>query len=169
MAEHVTWQNQKWPKWCSKEVTAWNKLAYVASICILLGSKERSRDRIFGFGHTGNETRAKKWKWGEGEGKEKKGNACRQIPRLFASEHRASLARLVEQYWHVLIKVLFHTERSRMVHDTHIKFLWLLSILDTRFAFQCKSIFFDFFWNAKLFLRLNRSFNLFPKVPPGSE
>ena len=36
----------------------------------------------------------------------------------------------------------------------------------------CKSIFFDFFRNAKLFLRLNkgfRSFILFSKVPPGSK
>ena len=36
-----------------------------------------------------------------------------------------------------------------------------------RFTFQCKSIFFNFFWNSKLFLRLYkgfRSFNLFYKV-----
>ena len=102
-----------------------------------------------------------------GEGGE--GNACRQTPWLFANERRAWLARLAKEYWHVLIKGLFHTERSCMVRDTHIKFLWLLFILDTTFAFQCKSIFFDFFWNAKLFLWLNRSFNLLPKVPPGSE
>ena len=36
----------------------------------------------------------------------------------------------------------------------------------TRFTLQCKSIFFNFFWNAKLFLRLYkgfRSFNYSPK------
>ena len=41
-----------------------------------------------------------------------------------------------------------------------------------RFALQRKSIFFNFVWNAKLFLRLYkgfRSFNLFSKVSPGSE
>ena len=76
------------------------------------------------------ETRAKKWKRREGEGKE--GNACRQTPRFwksaFASERSAWLARLVEQYWHVSIKGLFHTERSCMVRDTHLNFLRLLFI-----------------------------------------
>ena len=41
-----------------------------------------------------------------------------------------------------------------------------------RFTFQCKSIFFNFFWNAKLFLRIYkgfRSFNLFSKVAFGSK
>ena len=70
-----------------------------------------------------------------GEGKE--GHACRQSPRFwkpaFASERSAWLARLVQQYWHVSIKGLFHTERSFMVSDT-------------RFALHCKSIFFDLFW-----------------------
>ena len=41
-----------------------------------------------------------------------------------------------------------------------------------RFTFQCKSIFFNFFWNVKLFLRIYkgfRSFNLFSKVAFGSK
>ena len=29
-------------------------------------------------------------------------------------------------------------------------------VRDTRFALQCKSIFFDLFWGAKFFLRLNK-------------
>ena len=70
-----------------------------------------------------------------GEGKE--GHACRQSPPFwksaFASECSAWLARLVQQYWHVSIKDFFHTERSCMVSDT-------------RFALDCKSIFFDLFW-----------------------
>ena len=45
------------------------------------------------------------------------------------SERSAWLARLVEQCWHVSIKGLFHTERSCLVRDTHINFLWLLFIL----------------------------------------
>jgi len=45
-------------------------IACVASVSVWFGSKERSRDRILGFGRARNETRAKKWKWGEGEGKE---------------------------------------------------------------------------------------------------
>ena len=84
-----------------------------------------------------------KMKEGEGEGKE--GNACRQTPRFwkpaFASERSAWLARLVEQYWHVSIKGLFHPERS-------------FTDWSARFTLQGKSIFFNFFWNAKLFLRL---------------
>ena len=47
----------------------------------------------------------------------------------FTSERSAWLARLVEQYWHVSIKALFHTERSWMGRDTHINFQWLLFIL----------------------------------------
>ena len=50
-----------------------------------------------------------KMKEGEGEGKER--NVCRQTLRFwkpaFASERSAWLARLVEQYWHVSIKVCF--------------------------------------------------------------
>ena len=67
------------------------------------------------------------------------------------------LAQLVEHYWHVSIKGLFHTERSCMVR----LFWW------ARFALQCKSILFNFFWNTKLFLRLYkdfRPFNLFSSV-----
>ena len=79
----------------------------------------------------------KKWKESqkvkEGEGEGKEGNACRQTLRFwkpaFAIERSAWLARLVEQYWHVSIKGLFHTERSCMVGDTRINFLWLLFIL----------------------------------------
>ena len=72
---------------------------------------------------------------------------------VFASERSAWLARLVEQYWHVSIKGLFHTERSCMVRDAsscgNCCLFWL-----ARFTLQCKSIFFNFFWNTKLFLRL---------------
>ena len=38
-------------------------------------------------------------------------------PLEFASERSAWSARLVEQYWHVSIKGLFHIERSCMVRD----------------------------------------------------
>ena len=41
----------------------------------------------------------------------------------------SSLAWLIEQYSHVSIKGLFHTEKSWMVCDTQINFLWLLFIL----------------------------------------
>ena len=93
---------------------------------------------------------------------------------VFASERSAWLARLVEQYWHVSIKGLFHTERSCMVRDTHLPVVIVVWFWLARFTLQCKSIFFNFFWNTKLFLRLYkgtgiRSFNLFCKVAPGSE
>ena len=95
-------------------------LACVASVSVWFRSKERPRNGILGFGRARNETRAKKRKWGEGEGEGegegKEGNACRQTPRFwkpaFARERSAWLARLVEQYWHVSIKGLFHTERT---------------------------------------------------------
>ena len=110
------------------EIFATRVLACVASVSVRFRSKERPIG-IFGFDRARNKTKAKKWR--EGEGKE--GNACRQTPRFwkpaFASERSAWLARLFEQYWHVSIKGLFHTERSCMVRDTHINFLWLLFIL----------------------------------------
>ena len=101
------------------------------SKCFCLVSEQRKT----GFGSTRNETRAKKWKRGEREGKE--GNACRQTPGFwkpgFASQRSTWLAQLVEQYWHVSMKGLFdHTEtgeRSCMVCETHINFLWLLFTL----------------------------------------
>ena len=109
--------------------------------------------------------RAKKWKRGEG----KEGNACRQTPRFwkpaFASERSDWLARLVEQYWYVSMKGLFHTERSCMVCDTHVVvvvYSGRQDLLDLP----------SFFWNAKFFLRLNKgfwSFLLLSKVPPGSK
>ena len=106
-------------------------LACVASVSVWFRVKEIPRKGTLGFDRARNETRTKKWKRGEGEGKE--GNACRQTPRFwkpaFASERSAWLARLVEQCWHVSIKGLFHTERSCLVRDTHINFLWLLFIL----------------------------------------
>ena len=59
---------------------------------------------------------------GRGRGRKEK-NACRQTPRFwkpaFVSECSAWMARLVEQYWHVSIKGLFHTDRSWKVRDTH--------------------------------------------------
>ena len=71
-----------------------------------------------------NESQKMKDRGGRGEGK-KEGNACRQTLRFwksaFASERSAWLAQLVEQYWHVSIKGLFHTERSCVVRDTHLR------------------------------------------------
>ena len=149
-------------------------LACVASVSVWFGSKERPRNRILGFGRARNETRAKKWKWGEGEGKDR--NACRQTPRFwkpaFASERSAWLARLVEQCWHVSIKGLFHTERTVWYVTRKLIFCGCCLFWSARFALQYKNIFFDLFWNVRLFLRLNkgfRSFNLFSKVPPESD
>ena len=75
--------------------------------------------------------------------------------------------------WHVSIKGLFHTERT-VWYVTRIVLIFSGCCLfwPARFALQCKSVFFDLFWNVRLLLRLNkgfRSFNLFSKAPPGSE
>ena len=43
-----------------------------------------------------------------------------------------------------------------MVRDTQVNFQWLLF-----WSLQCKNIFFDLFWNERLFLRLNKGFRLF--------
>ena len=139
-------------------------LACVASVSVWFRSKERPRNGILGFGRARNETRAKKWRLGRG-GEGKEGNAYRQTPWFwkpaFTGERSAWLARLVEQCWHVSIKGLFHTERtvwyvSRILILSGCCLFW-----SARFVLQCKNIFFDLFWNVRLFLRLNKgSFNL---------
>ena len=133
------WSTSVWTVYYKEWCVSWNQknsffifnVACVASVSVWFRSKEIPRKGTFGMDRARNETRAKKWKRGEGEGKE--GNACRQTPRFwkpaFASERSAWLARLVEQCWHVSIKGLFHIERSCLVRDTHINFLWLLFIL----------------------------------------
>ena len=106
----------------------------------------------------------------------KEGNARRQTPGfwkpLLASEWSAWLAQLVKNIDMCQSKVCFILRG----HDRHINFLWLLFILVSKICpLICKTIFFDFFWNVKLFLWLNKSnmgfrlFNLFSKVPPGAE
>ena len=142
-------------------------VACVASVSVWF----RSKKGTFGFDRAKNETRTKKLKRGEGKGKE--GNASRQTPWFwkpaFASERSAWFARLVEQYWQVSMKGLFHTERSCMVRDTHLNFLRLLFILVGKIYPRKEHL--NFIWNAKLFFRLYkgfRSFNLFSKVSSGS-
>ena len=106
------------------------QLACVASVSVRFRSKERPRKGIFGFDREGNETRAKKWKRGRGRGRGRKETlADKPLDSENLCERSAWLARLVEQSWHVSIKGLFHTERSCMVRDTHINFLWLFFIL----------------------------------------
>ena len=126
----------------------------------LVSQQRKTEERDLGFGRARNETRAKNWKWGEEEGKE--GNACRQTPWFwkpaFASERRVWLARLFEQCWHVSIKGLFHTERTIWYVTRILIFSGCCLFWSARFALQCKSIFFDLFWNVRLFLRLNKGF-----------
>ena len=99
---------------------------------------------MFGFDSARNETRAKKWKTGEVEGKE--GNPCRQTPRFWKSAF--------EQYWHVSIKGLFHTERSCVERDTHLScgccLFWLASsvVTDPLFSLQSPSSSGDKIWAA---------------------
>ena len=142
-----------------------DSLACVAGVSVWFRSKERPTN-----GRARNEIRATKWQRGEGEGKE--GNSYWQTPRFwkptFASERSAWLARLVEQYWHVSIKFCFIL-RGHVWCVTRVLLscaYWLF--WSARFALQCKSIFFNFFWNTKLFLRLYKGFTSF-NLSPGSE
>ena len=112
-------------------VSSWDRLR--SKRFRLVSEQRNTEEGDFRFWPREKWNESQKWKRGEGEGKGKEGNACRQPPRFwkpaFASERSAWLARLVEQCWHVSIKGLFHTERSCLVRDTRIKFLWLLFIL----------------------------------------
>ena len=68
-------------------------------------------------------------KWNESQKMKDGGGRGEGRKETLASERSAWLARLVEQYWHVSIKGLFHTERSCVERDTYLNFLRLLFIL----------------------------------------
>ena len=94
-------------------------LASVPSVSVWLRSKKRPWNGSFGFDRARNLNENQKKKeggGGGGGGGEGRKPACGQTPRFrkpaFASECSAWLAWLVEQYWRVSIKGLFHTERS---------------------------------------------------------
>ena len=93
--------------------------------CLVSGQKKNEEgDFWFWPREKWNESQKMKDRGGRGEGR-KEGNACCQTLRFwksaFASERSAWLAQLVEQYWHVSIKGLFHTGRSCVVRDTHLR------------------------------------------------
>ena len=57
------------------------------------------------------------------------------------------------------IKGLFHTERTVWYVTRILIFSGCCLFWSARFALQCKSIFFDLFWNVRLFLRLDGRFS----------
>ena len=128
--------------------------------------KTEERDSQFWPREKWNKSRKMKVGGGAGEGRKR----FQTNPSILKT--CAWLAQLVEQCWHVSIKGLFHTERTVWYVTRILIFSGCCLFWSARFALQCKNIFFDLFWNVRLFLRLNkgfRSFNLFSKVPPGSE
>ena len=115
----------------------------------------------------------KKGKRRRGRGR-KEGNACRQTPRLKTCV-RQRTQRLICPASRTILTCVdqrFVSYWEVMYGTWHASYCSCCLFWSTRFTLQCKSIFFNFFWNAKLFLRLYkgfRSFNLFSKVSPASE
>ena len=95
----------------------------------LVSEQRNTEEGDFRFWPREKWNESQKVKEGGGEGRKHLQKTPRFWKPAFASERSAWLARLVEQCWHVSIKGLFHTERSCLVRDTHINFLWLLFIL----------------------------------------
>ena len=128
-------------------------VACVASVSVWFRSNERSWKGIFGYDCSRNETRTKKWKRGRGRGKNE---TFADKPSILKTCIRQRTQRLIGSVSRTILtcvdQSLFHTERSCMVRDTHLNFLQLMFIL-----VQGKSIFFNFFWNAKVFPTLPRS------------
>ena len=84
--------------------------ACVANVSVWFQSKTRLRNRIFGFRRTRNKSRVEKWNGGRGRGRnETLADKPQDFETLLDSERGACLAWLVEQYWHVSMKGLFHT------------------------------------------------------------
>ena len=124
-----------------------NRLACVACISVWFWSKKGSWKGTFGFDCTRNEMRTKKRERRRGRRKHLQTNPLDFEKPAFASERSTCLAWLVGQYWHVSIKGLFHTERSCMVCDRHLNFLWLFFILVSK-IYPARQEHFNFFWNA---------------------
>ena len=129
----------------------WNKW-------VLLGTSLRSkRFRLVSEQRKTEERDSRFWpkneSWGRvGEGRKRLQTnpsilktCIRQRPqRLFGSVSRTMLTCVDQRfvsYW-----------EDGMVRDTYINFQWLLFILVGKI---CQRIFFDLFWNVRLFLRLN--------------
>ena len=146
-----------WNKWVLAGTSLRSKRFHLVS------KQRRTEERDSQFWPREKWNKRQKMKVGGGEGKE--GNAYRQTPRFwkpaFASERSAWLAPLVEQCWHVSIKGLFHTERTVWYVSRILIFSGCCLFWSARFVLQCKNIFFDLFWNVRLFLRLNKGFRSF--------
>ena len=153
----------------------------LCSLCSKCFCSEQRKTRGTGFsGHiVRNEQEPNTGNWGRGRGRKE---MFADKPLDFESLHSPvnihvatdCMARLVEQYWHVSIKlkVCFILRSHGWYVTRKLIFCGCCIFWSAKFALQCKSIFIDLFWNVKLFLWLNkgfRSFKLFSKVPPWYE
>ena len=138
---------------------AWPISASLRSKRFRLASEQRkTEDGILGFGAREMIQEPKNESGGRERGRKETlaDKPLRFWKPAFASERSAWLARLVEQCWHVSIKGLFHTERTVWYVTRILIFSGCCLFWSARFALQCKNIFFDLFWNVRLFLRLNK-------------
>ena len=148
-------------------------LACVASVSVWFRSKERPRNGILGFGRASNETRAKKMKVGGGGGEGRK--RLQTNPSILKTCVRQRTQRLIGSASQTILTCFdqrFVSYWEVMIGTWHASSCGCCLFWSARFTFQCKSIFFNFFWNVKLFLRIYkgfRSFNLFSKVAFGSK
>ena len=173
---HNIWRNWKGIQWPGSWIVLLIKVSLRSKRFRLVSEQRKTEDRgsCRGTGFSVLVEREVKQdpKNEVGGGGEEGRKRLQTNPSILKTERSAWLARLVEQCWYVLIKGLFHTKRRVWYVTRILSFSGCCLFWSARFVLQCKSIFFDLFWNVRLFLRLNkgfRSFNLFSKVPPGSE
>ena len=136
-----------------------------------LVSEQKTTEERFWPREKWNESQKMKEGGGEGEGWKRwqtnpsilKTCVCQRTQRLIGSAGRTRLTCVDQRfvsYW------------EDMYGTWHSSSCGCCLFWSARFTLQCNSTFLNFFWNAKLFLRLYkgfRSFTLFSKVSPGWE
>ena len=137
-------------------------LACIASVPVWFRSKERARKGTFGFDPARNETRATKWKRGRGRGRKEGRKRLQTNPsilktcvrqrtqRVIGSASRTTLTCVNQRFFFILRGHVWYTTRILISYGCCL--FW-----SARFALQCKSSSFNFFWTGKLFLRLRVS------------
>ena len=134
----------------------------------LVSEQRKTEERDSRFWPREKWNKGQKMKVGGGGGGRKR---LQTNPSILKTWVRQQTQRLIGSASRTMLTCVDHRFFYGMVRDTLI-FSGCCLFWSARFALKCKNIFSDLFWNVRLFLPLNkgfRSFDLFSKVPPGSE
>ena len=139
----------------------------------LVSEQKKTEERDFRFWQREKWNESQKMREGEGGGEGRK--RLQTNPSILKTCVRQRTQRLIGSASQTILTCVDQRFVSywEVMHGTwHASSCGCCLFWSARFTFQCKSIFFNFFWNAKLFLRIYkgfRSFNLFSKVAFGSK